>query len=452
MLVMLTVTPLAAILPTIADYFGVSADVAGWVPTAYLMTLTSLLLVSGRLGDLYGHRNVYLAGIILFTVVGTASGLSQNIDMLIVFRMLQGVAAALISGNSLAIITNTFSVKERGTAVGIIAMSASMGGILGVSLSTSMAQYLDWRWLFYLTLPVGLVGIITARYLQGPLPPEKPPKIDYLGAVILAIILIAFSLSFNHLHPAGVSLPTGWHYNAALLAVIAGGLLLFVVVERRAAQPLIELSYLLDAPFAFSIISNQILHMTMMASSFLMPFLLEKGLGLSPSHTAGIVISLSSGAVIASPLSGRIYDRTGWRFFCPLAMTLVCLGMGTMALFAPTMPYPLIMLTAFTLGLATGSFNTPNNVIIMSTTPADRRGFAAGMLETSRQFGHTVGVSISSAVLGAALLSTPIDVPKSAAFIIGYRQSCLFVSSIALLGILASLVPALWRREHNWIR
>ncbi|MDO8674423.1 MAG: MFS transporter, partial [Dehalococcoidia bacterium] len=429
--------------------FGVGAATAAWVQTAFLLTLTSSLLVAGRLGDIYGHQNVYRAGIVLFTAAGTLSGFIQDIGVLITFRSLQGVGAAMISGNSLAIIANTFSTGERGMAIGIMGVAASMGGLLGVGLSTSLAQYLNWQWLFYMTLPVGLVGIVAARSLKGGIRPKDPPRVDYLGAILLAATLTAFSLSFSHLHAGEIASSEGWHYHGALLVATAVGLLLFVAAERRASQPLIELSYLLNTPFSFSIIANMVLHITMMTFAFLTPFLLEKGLGLSPSHTAGVIMSSSVGSMIGSLLSGKLYDRTRWRFFCPLAMASLGLGMGVMALYAPTCPYFLLMIVSVGLGLSMGSFNTSNNAIIVSTVPANRRGFATGMLETSRQFGHSVGASASGAVMGTALMSAAMGTTESAAYISGYQQASLVASGAAFLGILASLIAALSQRANS---
>lgn len=444
-MITLALVPLSAILPTVADYFGVDAVTASWLQTSYLLTLTSFLLISGRLGDLYGHRDVYLAGAVLFTVVSTVSGFVQDIGILIVLRSLQGIAGALMSGNVLAIITNTFSAKERGIPIGVSGMSASAGAFLGVVVSTSLAQYFDWQWLFYMTLPLGLIAIKSALDLKVDFRPAESPKVDYWGAALLAGTLTIFSLSFSHLHSGEVGSDSGLHYHGGLLAATAVGLLVFGIVESRVKQPMVEIRYLLNLPFTFSVMGNEILHMTMMASSFLMPFLLEKGLGLSPGHTAGVLIATQIGNIAMSPTSGMIYDRLRWRFFCPAAMSLVALGLGVMALFAPTLPYLGLLFISLALGACLGTFQTPNNTVIMGTVPANLRGFAAGMIETSRQMGHMLGISASSAVMGVVLAGAS-DPSQGSVYMAAYQYATVVAAGIAFLGIFAALVHPLSRR------
>ncbi|MBI2863174.1 MAG: MFS transporter [Chloroflexi bacterium] len=447
-LIMLTISPLSAIMPTIADFFHVDPGTAGWVQTAYLLILASSLLVAGRLGDLYGHRNVYLAGIVLYTGVGTLCGFVQDFGALIALRLAQGVGGALISGNSLAIITNTFTAKDRGVAIGIIGMSASFGGLLGIVLSVSLAQYLNWQWLFYVTLPVGLVAMVAGRNLPGDTRAKDPPKVDLLGAALLAATLSVFSLAFSHLHAGEASSSEGWRYHGGLLAATIMGLLLFAAVERRASQPMVDLTALRNATFSFSLVANLILRTTMMSSFFLMPFLIEKGLGLSPAHVGAALIAMSAGKMLGSPLSGRVYDRTRWRFLCPVAMGLVAIGLAIMGFLAPSWPFVLLMAASLGLGVTVGFFDTPNNVIIMSEAPAHLRGFAAGILETSRQFGNMIGVSISGAIMAAAVVGAAPGPAGSAAYILGFRQASAAAAGMAFIGIFVSLVHALSRRAR----
>lgn len=441
-LVQLSMIPISAILPTIAAYFKVEITTASWVMTAYLLTLTSFVLIGGRLGDLYGHRQIFIFGSIVYTIAGSLSGLVQDIGLFIALRAVQGFGVAMFSGVSMAIIAHTFTAQERGKAIGLAGTAASAGGLFGVLASTSLAQFLNWQFLFFLNLPLGLIALKAGLDLRLDYRPAERPRVDYLGAVLLATALTAFSLSLSHLHPGEGTFSAGWYYHVGLVLVTVVSLFLFVTVERHAPQPMVKLSHLANGSFSASCVANEVLHMTMMASTFLMPFLLERGLGFAPMYTAGLLMITRVGNLAIAPISGMIYDRTHWRFLCPVAMTGICIGLATMAFFAPTLPYPSLLLVILLLGLSLGFFLTPNNTIIMSTVPPELRGFAAGMLETSRQLGHTLGVSFSSAVMSVSLAGLAYGTPENTAYIIGYQNATLAGASVAFLGILAALVHA----------
>lgn len=442
LLVMMALAPMSVVLPSIAKDMDVGLTTAAWTITSFLLTLVALLLTAGRMGDLLGHQRVFFWGTLIYTASGTLAGFAQDIQQLIVLRGIQGVGMALISGNSLAILANVFAPEERGKAVGVIGMAASLGNILGVLIGSLLAQYISWRWLFFLILPLGVVSIKSALDLRVHFQPPEKPRIDYAGGILLALSLVLFTLSLSHLHGGEQTYTVGWPYHAAMFGTSIILALAFLVVEVRVPQPMMELRHLKHSLFAASVGANGIMHMTMLASTFLLPFLVERGLGLSPLYTAGMLITMGVANFGAAPFSGWLYDKTQWRFLPAVAMAGLSGGLLLLGMLAADLAYWGFLLISLLLGLGLGFFMTPNNTAIMGALPATHRGFAAGMLETSRQLGHSLGVSASSAVLGLVLVTALPVIGEKGAYLLGFQQATLTAGSVAVLGVLLAILAS----------
>ena len=443
LLVMMALAPASVVLPSIAADLETGFAMASWTITSFLLTLVALLLTAGRLGDLFGHRKVFLWGTLIYTASGTLAGFSQDILQLILLRALQGVGTALISGNSLAILAQVFAPEERGKAVGVAGMSASLGALIGILVGSLLAQYLSWRWLFFLVLPLGALSIKSAIDLRVSFQPIEKPRIDVKGGVLLALALVMFTLALTtHLHGGEPTFTQGWPFHASMLgaSVLLG--LGFLLVEVRIPQPMMELHHLRHSLFSTSVGANGIMHMTMMASTFLVPFLVERGLGLTPIYTAGMMITTQVANIGAAPFSGWLFDKTGWRFMPAAAMACLSGCLILLGALAGSLPYWGFLVIGLLLGLGLGFFMTPNNTVIMGALPATHRGFAAGMLETSRQLGHSLGVSASSAVLALVLVTTLPVMGERAAYVLGFQQATLAAGAVAFLGMLLAVASS----------
>ena len=336
--------PISAILPTLADDFHTDFTLISWVSGAYLLTLTGFLLVAGRLGDLYGHRRVYVVGMVTYTIGGGLGGLAPDVFALIVLRAVQAFGAALMTGNSLAIIANAFPGGERGRAVAIVQIAASLGGVAGLVYSTLFLDTFSWQWLFW------ILADRPARRLERPPPRAATPRApdaptvrpDIVGAVLLFATLTVGSLSLNHLHDGGHSFQegAGYHTTMQLLALLLLGA--FVWVERRQAQPLVRFADLRNRNFNALAVSNCIMHMTMMAAIFTMPFLLERALDLPKSYTGALLTVLQLTWVALAYVSGYLYDRYRAHWLVPLGMGLIAAGLLGWGLSAP-LGYGVIM-------------------------------------------------------------------------------------------------------------
>jgi MFS transporter, DHA2 family, methylenomycin A resistance protein len=444
-MVQMAMMPVSTILPTVATEFGVELGVVSWVMSAYLLMLTGSLLAAGRLGDQFGHRRVYLAGIGLYMVAGAACGLAQNPLQMIVLRGFQGIGGALMLGNGLAIVVQSFPAGQHGRAIGIAMMSASLGSTLGVIVASAALQYLSWRWLFFTILPLGGLALLAARSMQGITTPRRARRVDWAGGLLLFLTLTAFSLSLTHLHGGGESFEEGWPYHTAMQALALVFLAAFVVVERRAAEPMVLFQYFRYGRFTFPLLAHGVLHMVMMGTIFLAPFVVERGLLLVPAYTAAFLVAKQMVTVGMAPLSGWLYDRTRSPFIAPLAMTGIAVGLFLLGINADHLEFLTLLVIGVPLSGFVGLFMTANNTAIMSALPSELKGFATGMLETARQMGHGLAVPIVSAVLTGAVASQSATLGASSAYLIGYQHAVLLMAALCVGGVVATIAGSFSR-------
>ena len=445
--VQLAMTSVPPILPTMAQLFASDVSLVSWTMTAYFLSLTSSMLMAGRLGDLTSYPQVFAWGMVVYTLATLGCGVAQSIGQLIVMRGLQGVGGAMVFGNSLAIVTEAFPANQRGRAVGALVTVSSLGAMLGTVLGACMVQYAAWRWTFYLVLPIGGVGAYLAfalgrRHglrLAGVTAPGK--RFDFTGGALLFAALSTLLLGLSHLHGGEPSFSSNRLYHLTLLALSGYCLLTFLVVERRAANPLLPLSHFRNAVFTGAIVSNWILHMTMLGIFFLTPFYMERGLQLSASHVAILLTSQQFYNVLTSYLGGWLHDRTHALWIRPVGMGMICLGFFILSLTAPVLTFATYMLVAIPIGLGMGTFMSVNNTVIMSAVPGDLRGFASGMLETTRHGGHMVAVPLMSSIMTGVAGTTLTAQADPALYIRGFQAACMVVGCIGLIAMAFAFVP-----------
>jgi EmrB/QacA subfamily drug resistance transporter len=445
--VQLAMTSVPPILPTLAHLFEADVSLVSWAMTAYFLTVTSSMLMTGRLGDLIGYPQVFAWGMVVYTLATLACGLAQSMGQLIVLRGMQGIGGAMVFGNSLAIVTAAFPASQRGRAVGALVTVSSLGAMLGTVLGTLAVQYATWRWTFYLVLPIGMVGASLAfalgrakRFiLEGAASAEK--RFDVVGSALLCIALSTLLLGLSHLHDGEPSFSSGGVYHLTLLALSFYCLITFLVAERRAANPILPLRHFRHPVFSSAIASNGLLHMTMLGIFFLTPFVMERGLQLSTTHVAILLTSQQFYNVMTSYLGGWLHDQTHARWIRPVGMGIICLGFFTLGLTAPVLTFASYMLVAIPIGLGMGLYMSVNNTVIMSAVPSNLRGFASGMLETTRQGGHMFAVPLVSSIMTGVAGVTLTAQADPALYVRGFQAACMVVGCIGLIALALAFVP-----------
>jgi MFS family permease len=425
-LIQLGLAPVTAVLPSMAAAVGVSPVDGAWILTAYILALAGMLLVSGRLGDLVGHATMFRAGAVVFTAATVAAGLVSSFELLILARAAQGVGGAMISGNNLAILTHAVEPTNRGKAIALVATVSALAAVIGSGLGTLAVSAGGWRWLFLALVPLAAWAAIRARQL--PARERAQTHVDWWGAGLLALTITLLAVALNHPHTNtdDVFMPV-YHWWLPILAVAAETA--FYLVEQRVRVPLMDWSQLRQPVFASAIAVNAVLHMTMMGAMFLGPVLVVQGLGMDSTAGGMLMVFVQGSVVLTSLVGGWLYDRSGAPWIRPFAALVLGTGLAAWALAGFTHSYLNLVLAGVVAGLGSGALLAVNNVVIMSSLPGQFRGVASGMLETTRHFGHALGMTIPTAILAVATTSALGN--DSRALMDGFVWSCLVMAALA---------------------
>ncbi len=436
-------------LPAIASYFGVPLSGAvEWVIIAYLVATAAILLTAGRLADMVGRKVVWTAGLIVFTGGSAICGAAPSLGVLIASRALQGLGGALIMAVSPAMLTNAFPANERGRALGLNAVIVALGVSVGPTLGGFITAYFSWRWIFYVNVPLGILGVIATLRILTERMRRNPGRFDPQGALLLAVGLacITAALSFGE--------ELGWTSVVILTLFIVGivAMLALPFVEMRVPNPIIVLSLLKRRVFTSSILSLILSFLALFAVSFMLPFYLEE-LRQFPTQEAGLLLTpLPLAIAVIAPISGALADRIGTRWLAAAGMAIACIGLVFISqLNAHSSIFAIIWPLLFT-GVGQAIFQSPNNSALLGSAPRELQGSASGFLATGRVMGQSLSIALSGAVFTAfggatagLILSTQHPASDQVAalqqtFVYAFHITFLVCAAVAAVGILASLV------------
>jgi EmrB/QacA subfamily drug resistance transporter len=381
-------------LPTLVKAFGTDFTTVQWVVLGYLLTVTTTMLGFGRLGDIIGKKKIYLLGYTVFLTGSALCGFSGTVYGLIAFRILQAVGAAMIMALGAAILTEAFPPRERGKAMGMIGAIVSVGIAIGPALGGIIIGGLSWRWIFYVNLPVGIVGsVMVGRNIPGIKPGERQ-SFDFWGSLTLFIGLLAFllALTLGQLH--GFLAPEVW----GLFGISTAFLLVFLILENRLAEPIIDLNLFRNSLFSMSLATGFICFAALAGVLILIPFYLEDILHYDTVHVGLLMGIIPVMMGLSAPLSGWWSDRAGSRPITVIGLCMLVAGYlsaATLNEHTSAMGYIVRMLT---MGLGMGFFISPNNSAIMGTAPRHQLGVVSGFMSITRTLGQTVGIAVLGAV------------------------------------------------------
>ncbi len=387
-------------LPSIANTFHVGLSGAvEWIIIGYLVIIAATLLTWGRLADMIGRKPIFLTGLIVFIIGSALSGLAPSLSLLILARLFQGIGGALIFSVNIAMITSTFPRNERGLALGLNAVVVSLGVAAGPTIGGIITQYLTWRWIFYVNVPICAIVLLASLYLyreQGT-PGKLHQRFDPIGALVLAIGLAALTLGLSF------GQEWGWLSVGTLISLGVSFVMLTVgvYVEKRVEQPIVNLSLITNRVFALANISFMLCMMALFAPGFLLPFYFEELRGFSTIQTGLLLTPLPLMLAVAAPLSGALADRFGSRWLSPLGLAIACLGLVLLSqLTTQSSSLDIIWRLAVT-GIGQGLFQSPNTRTLMSAAPQHAQGEASGLLSTGRVIGQSMSVALTGTVFAA---------------------------------------------------
>lgn len=384
-------------MPSMIDKLHASLDEVLWVVNAYILVLAVLLITAGRLGDLRGQRTLFISGVAIFTVASLLCGLSQNPAELIGARVLQGLGSALLMPQTMAIIIATFPAHRRGTALGIWGAVAGVATIAGPTLGGFLVTTFDWRWIFFVNLPIGVVVLFLAVSVMPHVQQERTHRFDLPGVLIATASL--FCLTF--------ALTEGQRYDwsAWIWALGGAGLLLFACFglqqrTRQDREPLVPFTLFRDRNFTVMTLIAAIVSIGMIGMFLPITIYMQSVLGYS-ALKAGLVLAPSSVvSMFLAPVAGRMSDRIGGKYILMLGLTLYGAGMTWLVLAAGVgTRWPAFLAPMIVSGLGIGCVFAPMATEAMRGVDPRMAGAASGVNNTVRQIGSVIG----SAVVGALL-------------------------------------------------
>ena len=385
-------------LPTMTAFFGVDVAQSQWTITAYLITMTSLLLVFGKVSEYTGKVRLFITGMALFTASSMACGLSTGLMMLIGFRVLQAIGAAMVFSISGAIIFTAFPVTERGRAMGYLGATVAIGSIAGPIVGGFLVGTLGWEYIFFINVPIGVVLLLAAvRFLRIDEQRTSDLNLDVPGSVSLVMLMVALILMLGEL-ANGISLMV---LPYALLFIIATGA--FIRHETHAKNPLVELDIFRNPLFSLATISMILYFIANFMISVTGPFYFEGVMGLEPSQVGMVYLVMPAIMVILSPVTGWLYDRYYSPHYATVGMVIVGGAFFVSGYATIIQNLTLILISFAGVGVGSALFQSPNNTDLMSSLPPQKMGMASSVTATGRNLGMALGVSISTILVSSIL-------------------------------------------------
>jgi EmrB/QacA subfamily drug resistance transporter len=418
-----------------------------WVILAYLIASTVLVLLCGRLSDLFGRKRAYVAGFVVFALASLGAGFAADGTQLILWRIVQGIGAAFLFANASALVTDAFPREQLGLAMGTNTMVAAIGLVLGPVLGGALVA-ISWHWVFWFNVPFALAGSLWGGLILHELArPDRVRGFDLLGTATCIVGLTGLVLGISR---GGIS---GWGDPVAIGGLAAAAILLpaFVAIEQRGRVPMLDLAIFRNRMFAAATGAAFINGLSRFALMFVFVFYFQGAQGDDPI-TAGIKLTpLALGMLVSSPLAGMWADRRGSRTLAALGMLVTAGGLAGMTLLEVHSAYWLSTLWLLVVGVGSGMFNSPNTAAMMGTVPAHRRGVAAGARMMLQNTGAILSIAFVLAIITAAVpkdvllkifsgVASGLSDRRLAPFIANMHTALWVLSGVSLAGAGVSLL------------
>ncbi len=439
-------------LPTFVKELNTSLPAVQWVVLSYLLTITVLMPGIGRLADILGKKSLYILGFSIFLTGSLLCGISSRIEWLIAFRVIQAIGGAFIMALGPAILAQSFPPEERGRALGFNGLAVSLGIICGPTLGGIILANLSWHWIFFVNLPVGAIAIPIALRSLPASQRNHGEKFDFSGALLLFLTLSSLLFSMTLAQNSGlVSLETLGFLGLSIIFS-----LIFIRVEKRVEQPVIDLKLFSNQILRINLITG---FMTFVASAglvFLIPFYLQNVLGYDP-QLAGMLMAVFPVMLgITGPISGWLSDRFGFHLLTVLGLGILSIGyFGLIRLSASTSASEFAFIY-LPIGIGMGLFESPNNSSILSSASEGRLGVVSSLLAITRTLGQTCGTAIIGSIwailvinqsgIGGSGLSNVTLAPLNDQ-VESLHTVCAILGFLLLAGTILSLF--LWIKEYR---
>ena len=447
-MIMLDNTVVNVALPSIQRSLHLKISELEWVVTGYALTFGALMLTGGKLADLFGRRLAFVVGLAIFTGSSLACGLAGSAGLLIGARVVQGIGAALMNPATLSIITVTFPPRQRGTAIGIWAGISALALAIGPLVGGLISQRINWNWIFFINVPVGILGIVAAyAFIDESRDTSREQKPDISGLITSALGLFALSYALIEANTYG------WTSGRILgaFAVAAVSLVAFVQLELRQRLPMLELGLFRNRVFAGANAVMLLVGLAMFGVFFYVSLYVQQVMGYSPTQAGASFLPWTVLIILLAPVAGKLSDRVGPRPFVTSGMIVLA---GSLTLFARMGVHENFwgLLPAMLLGgVGMAAAMAPVTAAAMGSVRPDKAGVGSAVLNSMRQVGGSLGIAIMGAIVANGITSSlKSGNPRPVAFVNGFHHALDVAAAIAVVGavIAASTLRKVQHPEH----
>ncbi len=442
-MIMLDNTIVNVALPSIQRDLGISISELEWVVNGYALTFAVLMLTGGKLADMLGRRLIFVVGLAVFTASSLACGLAGDANMLIGARVVQGAGAAFMNPATLSIITATFPPRQRGTAIGIWAGVSAMALAIGPLIGGVITEQISWNWIFFINVPVGVLGIFVARMvIAESRDTSHEQRLDLPGLVSSAVAL--FALTYGLIEANNY----GWTSRRilTLFAIAAIGLAVFIVLELRQRIPMLDLSLFRNTTFAGANATMMLIALAMFGVFFFVSLYVQNVLRYSATEAGATFLPMTLLIILVAPLAGRVSDKVGSRWLMGAGMTLVGISLLLFSRLDLTSNFWNIFPGLIVGGLGMGLAMTPTTAAAMGSVPVDKAGVGSAVLNSMRQVGGSLGIAIMGAIVASYVHVPPTDRRATAQFVDGFEHALEVAAAIAFA---AAVIAVLTVRRYR---
>ena len=433
-LVALDQTIIATALGKIVEEFNAFSSLS-WIVTAYLITTTITVPIAGKFSDLYGRRRILLTGVAIFVAGSLMSALSGSVNELIAWRALQGIGGGIITANAFTIVGDLFVARERARWQGLIGavfgLASVVGPLLGGYLTDGQTIFgltTDWRWTFYINVPIGIIAFILISIYCPPLRRAAKAVIDYLGAALLSVSLAVLIISVDNtesifagfMESTGMSLVT---LRAILFSIVAVAIAAFIYAERKAKEPILPLRFFKNANFVKIIVIAMLFGSAFMGSILYLTQFNQQVFGATPTDSGLMLLPMVGGIMLSSITAGQLISRFGrYKIFMQVGFVVATIAMILLSTLTPESSYAYEAVIMVVLGLGMGVAMPVLNLAIQNEFEQHELGIATSSNQLFRSLGSTIGTAVFGAMLTAGIL-TSVDGIRDTAYIQSVSQN-----------------------------
>ncbi len=426
-------------LPVMSKDMNIPMNQSEWVVSIYLIVICALLLLFGKLGDNFGKIKIFKLGAVLFTIGSLLCGLNLGLTSLLIARAVQAIGAAMTMSTNNGIITEIFPFSERGRALGTIGSFVALGAIAGPGLGGIILAHLDWTYIFWINVPIGIIGIIIGQFILPKDINVTNEKIDHLGSITFAIFMLTLFIGVFLGQEIGFNQPS----ILSLFAIAVIAFIAFIYIETHVKNPILSLGLFKNLGFSINIFCALLIFITGFFFNVISPFYLENARGMAANYAGYALMIMPLIQGIISPIIGGWSDRIGRHLLTFVGLILISISQIGYMITTLSTPLWLFMFFIGLVGVGNGVFMAPNNTLIMSAVETKDLGVAGSINALARELGMVIGISAATTVLFASMSRTAgykvtTYVPAHPEYFISGMHTAFLVSLIICL--IATLV------------